>query len=76
MNPITTVSDFTLTVNHLNQRMVKIEKEIKDLHNFKLALLYLHQQKQVDLSITNLELEYATLLSILKYMVNLKGESL
>jgi len=69
----TTLSDFTMTVNHLNARMVRIEKEIRDAHEFKSCLLYIHQQKQMDDSIKRLENEYEILLSIFKYMTTLKG---
>lgn len=65
--------DFVLTVNHLNSRMERIEKEIRDLHDFKSAVLYIYQQKQIDTSIERLQNEYDVLLSILKYITNLKG---
>lgn len=65
--------DFVLTVNHLNSRMERIEKEIRDLHDFKSAVFYIYQQKQIDTSIDRLQNEYDVLLSILKYMTNLKG---
>lgn len=68
-----TLSDFTQTLNHLNTRMTRIEQEISDSHIHKKSLLFIHQQKQMDDHIKNLQLEYNTLHGVFKYMTNLKG---
>lgn len=65
--------DFVLTLNHLNSRMTRIEKEISDLNLFKKELFYTYQEKEVETSVSKLQDEYNTLLSIFKYMTNLKG---